>query len=671
MSARTIHIRCVLAGLAALLIFTWGCRTGSSRSSKGSVVSLNRPHGYLEFVVRHRQDSREGTGPNASEEFKETILEQNLEIETNGYVYHPNLLEFSLAALFGLQSGDFEQITSSDRRSNCDDGEILEFDVSGTLLKKKSYPIHFYARRARSVAPRPFSASVETLSTTFGGVLQFVHETFPTTLSISQSVVDIDPYVKANDQPGRREDSELRFETAWLISEHSRLSLTYDHESIQEEPTGFDYETDNITIEHRLDFGNQRRHRLTSTLRYISQGGNFDNKQLRLSESLSLRHSSRLQSQYQLELADRQQAGVTGGDDIDERSYRVSASVEHHLYESLVTELSADYQEQDFSSGLIIQRWGVDLGLDYKKKNRWGVLRADFRTRFNRDDRVGSGLVGEVIDRRVVFNDPQPVVLREQAIEASSIVLVRDDRTELFQEGSDYRVVDFGIRIEIERIPTGRIPEGETVLLSYRFEIGGDFDLETSLKHISIRQDFHSGLTPFYKFEQEDQTLLPADATGVTPEDFTEHVVGLEYRRRPYRILAEYRDHDSTVSSFRALRLGLDYSHRLENGGTVSLSAKWSDFRYGSPTLRNTRFFNLVGRYVRAISPRLRVTSTLAYRNEKDSVTGDDEGIDLDIYLDWKVRQTTMRLTYSLGLFRDAFADQDAQVLFVQVRRKF
>ena len=76
-----------------------GCR---APATGGSNVQFTDWGGYLEFIARHReqdQESKVGAGEQSS---KETIFEERLQLETEGFVYHPNFLEFWLAGLFGL-----------------------------------------------------------------------------------------------------------------------------------------------------------------------------------------------------------------------------------------------------------------------------------------------------------------------------------------------------------------------------------------------------------------------------------------------------------------------------------------------------------------------------------------------------------------------------------------
>ncbi|MBU0640583.1 MAG: hypothetical protein KKB50_17110 [Planctomycetes bacterium] len=62
-------------------------------------------------------------------------------METAGFAYHSNLLEFTAAAgLFGLLQHEYEETAPGFSAGGHDDGAVLEFDLTGRFLQKKKYP---------------------------------------------------------------------------------------------------------------------------------------------------------------------------------------------------------------------------------------------------------------------------------------------------------------------------------------------------------------------------------------------------------------------------------------------------------------------------------------------------------------------------------------------------
>ncbi|MHC5111273.1 MAG: hypothetical protein ACYTHJ_15495 [Planctomycetota bacterium] len=659
----------ILAYLASLSL---GCQKPERRHPSIRHLSLHNQNAWLDLEFRDREDDRKPRIPNGNRDrFEETIFEQRLSVETDGYVYHPNLLEFSLGAAFGLMQAEFEQLFGDTVDKSRDDGDILEFDVSGTLLKHKDYPTSFYYRRGRTVEPRPFRSSLEAITTAYGITWQYVSEKTPISFRYNYIEADLDPFLRAGEVPGRQENETVQFEIGYNFTEYNRLKLNFDSESIEEQPFDFKYDRKELRFRHDLEFGENHDHHLISELNFLDQEGTFDSELTEWQETLHLKHSDKLRTTYEFELSDRNQGTVSGTESVDERSYRMAASLDHQLYDNLRTNLLAYFQDQDFESGLNIRRHGAAASFKYYRHNPLGIARASYDLRLDYQEVRGGEQDLERIDDQRTFVDPEPIVLTDQNIEVASIRILRQDRTVLYQQGRDYRVRPIGDRLEIERVVTGRIQNGETVLISYQFRIGGSYDLDSVSHVFSFRQEFDSGLTPYYRFRYRDQTLDPSDTDAVTAEDITAHLVGIEYKVGSLRLTAEYEDHDSNISPFIARRYSADYSHLFGNGTMAGIGVRWSDLDFSGIQARDTRLFTVEGRCHHPITPKLSVEGAILYRNEDDSLTGDDEGFEVDLGLEWFIRDVEMRVSYRFAMFEDDFAEQDSSALFVQVRRRF
>ncbi|MBI4716972.1 MAG: hypothetical protein HY763_04150 [Planctomycetes bacterium] len=633
-------------------------------------LQITDTRGHLEFTARQReqdQRSKVGAGRTRSEE---SIFEESVKLELTGHAYHPNFLEFALAGLFGLRQQDFEERFDDVRRKSGDDGTFHEFDLSARFFKKKNYPGTVYARRYRSLDARPFQSSLETTTTNYGVLWQYITDKSQTSLQFSHTDVRLEP-VDESEDPGRQRNTQFRFDTSYRFNEGNVLSFTYNRLSVKEEPFNLEYDSDELTLGHRLDFGPGNRHRLESELNYYDQRGSFPVERLRWREILRLKHSETLETWYLFEAIDREQGNLSGVPPIDERSYYGSATLEHKLFESLISQFQLFAQRQSFGSGLDIERLGGNVSFDYRKKNRWGTLLANYRMRLQTEERSGGRQDFEVLDERHTFRDPDPVVLSNPSIVVSSIFVTAEDRNTLYQEGRDYRVFVVGDQVELERVPLGRIADGQTVLIDYVNSIGGDFTLDTFDQHLSLRQNFSFGLSPYYRLRRQEQELSPRNATGVTPDDITANLFGAEYKRGPLRLTAEFEDHESTINPFQATRLSADLTHRFKTRATASLKTRWSDVDREGAVARNTQFFTIEGRYRHPITPKLTLEAAVLYRREKDSRSGDDEGVDVDLALEWFIRETEIRVTYEFGKFEDDFAENESSALFVQVKRRF
>ncbi|UCE59653.1 MAG: hypothetical protein JSU63_19690 [Phycisphaerales bacterium] len=633
-------------------------------------MRLARPTGYLEFVTRHRQHDLEPKTGDDRTGFSETVFEENLALETEGYLYHPGLFDFTLGGLFGLIQHNAENVYGGKRETVSNEGTVQEFNLEGEILKWRRIRGFVRARRDQALEPRAFRTSLETTTTDYGMLWRYVDDKWPTSLQFNYTDVRLDPLGDLEEKH-RRTNTDLIFQTDYRFTRKSVLSLDYKRETVDEEPQERDYDSDEVTLKHRWEFGRREGNSLESDLNYRSQRGFLELERLRWRENLRLQHTDRFRTWYKFEAIDRVRSDLSGPESIGERSYSVSASLEHRLYENLVSQVTGFALTQDFDSGVEIDRLGVQATFNYRRSNPWGILLGDYSFHVNTEDRAGANLAAERLDQEHIFNEPNPVILTGPRVDPGSIVIRDESRVTVYREGSDYRVFTIGDRIEIFRVPTGRIIDGQVVLIDYLVEIGGTYTLTTIGQTLSLRQRFDFGLSPYYRLRWQHQRLSPEENSGITPEEISAHLFGLEFRRGLLTLTGEHEIQYSTLTPFDSTRLGLDFNRRFDSGGTGTIRARWVDTRYGSPNKRTSRFFTIEGRYRHAISRNLNFEGAVQYRNEKDSLSGDDDGIDLDLSLDLFVRKTEVRVTYEYGRYNDDFAKSEASALFVQVRRRF
>ncbi len=656
--------------IVTLMLLPTGCRTPPSRTNAIKPIALHNMRTELELTLRQRSDQRNSKLPTGDESFDESVFQQRLRFGADGYVYHPNLLDFSLAMVGGLQQSEFDQNRDGRIQNSSADDTLEEFDLRASLFKNKDFPVTLTAIRSRTFDPRPFRSSLETTTTSFDFTWQYTNPKIPTLLQISNTNIDFNPFLGAGERPGSRENTVVRFETKYLFSENNILYLKASSEKLLELPLDLQYNTDQFSIEHRLDFGSDKQHRLDSTMRYMEQQGSFAIERLEWWETLRLQHTDRLRSWYVFNFIDRTQGNLSGAQPVQETNYSISASIEHRLYESLTSRISGRYQNQEFGSGLNINRQTIGAYFDYQKKNRWGMLRSNYSVQLELQKRTGGDQIIAMTDEPHTFRDPDPIIITDPNINLATLTIMREDRTETFVRGRDFRIQNFGNRIEIDRIPTGRIRDEETVLLSYQSTLVGDFDLNTIQHRFGIRQDFDFGLSIYYRLYQQNQTLTPPSAMGTSVEDITSHILGAEYRKDRFRLFAEIEDHNSTISPFESFRIGGDYSRNIGKA-TASISSVWSDITFRDQLARKITLWTVDGRYRHPITRKFNINTGFAYRNERDSIGGDNEGINFDVSTEWSFRTTEIKLTYEYGVFNNAFAEDQSQTLLVQFVRRF
>ncbi len=629
----------------------------------------------MDFVGRRRERDQRSKIAESETKSKETILEESISLETDGYVYHPNLLEFTLGGVYGLVQEDFEDVVDGRKRSTSQTGHLTEFDVDLLLFKKRSFPLSVFAHRNRGLIPRPFLPSLETTTTSLGFTWQYVHEKVPMSLQLTHTDAELTPLFVARttdeEEEGRQKNTELRFQTGYQFSNYNTLEFAYEHDSVEEKPFELDYDADEATVTHNLQFGRQHQDTLRSEFNFLDQRGTIEIDRVRWREDLRLKHSDSLQSFFQFEALDRQRGGRSPEvARVDERSLYLSATLRHQLYLSLTSQFRGFVRRQRFEPDLDITRWNGQANFTYRKTNRWGVLNASYGFRAERNDHEGSQQTRETIEEVHTFRDPDPITLGNRNVVPGSITVRAEDRVTYYHRGWDFSVQTVGNVVELHRLTSGRILDGDTVLIDYLFTVGGTFELDTIAHNFGLRQDFDFGLTPYYRFEWQDQTLSPSSTAGAIAEDITAHTVGMEYRKASLRLFVEYEDRDSTINPLVSTRAGASYIHRYKSGAETSLHTRWMDTTHGEPNPRDVRFFTVEGRHRQPVTPTFTVEGAVLYRDGEDSVSDNTKGVEVSLSLEWYIRDTKIEMSVEHSEFEDEFTRNDSSALFVHVRRE-
>lgn len=654
---------------ASLLFAVAACSIPLRRDEGFGGVEVQRIGGFVELKTRIRDEERRPKDDRETEYEKETIFWENVQLEADGFIYHPNLIEFSASGLFGLVQSSFDTSVGGRQQKNSDNGTTLEYDLSADIIAQSKYPLHLFTRRLQELVPRPFSASQEQTTTESGLIWSYLDEIWPANLQVVTSELDIDP-IGDFDRPRNKQTDVVHLDVGHKFSDRHRIRLDYEHQTVKESPFDINYDIDELRLMDVFEFGANKEHRLETSLSTYDQRGTFELQRRELRGALRLTHSDTLRSWYQVEVSDRTQGGIDGGD-VKDRTYYVEGNVEHRLYESLVTQVGGLYELQDLGDDGEASRYGLYTTLDYRKKNPWGVLAANYTIEQQRSQRNGEDRVILVIDQRRTFVDPDPIVLSDPQIDKDSIVITDLTGLQVYKEDIDYRLFEFADRIEIHRIPTGDIADGEIVLLDYDIRNVNDITIDTLYQRFGIRQIFDFGLTPYYRYEWQDQTVTGRGTALTQADDVSAHIIGVEYLDRSFRAMVEYENRDSTLAPFEAYSASGGYTHRFANGATGSVGAQWKNTTWFDPIDRERTYFAFDSTYRHSITDSLRLESELRYLNEQDTISGDDQGLGFSLSLEWFYRQLEMRLAFDAGRYDSPFAQTDSAMLTVQVKRRF
>jgi len=663
--------------LAALLLGALpGCRIGSeAKRQEPGTVGFEVTGGRLDVrgLFARGRDENKPAGPNYwTQDF---MARESVGVDTGGYVYHPNLAEYSADVTVGLVQQRYRSnFPEPNFEPEDTDGNLLMFDVELGLLKIKPYPGRLYARRYEALEPRPFSPTIRRTSEKFGGEWRYIDSTIPTRVQVDETTVDYDQ-IGTNELDYTQRDFIARLETGYNFTKNNFLEFLYEHRRTKQKnklsPISFEFDVDDLRLGHRLRLGDQAQTRLDSNLNYYDQTGSFKVKWADWTEALNWLILDSLRAWVDTQLMQREQGSFNTPVTVEDTLMRISGGLEHRLFESLTSTVGGRLESKDFKDGPEIDRYNVYGGVRYRKETPVGVLEAAYRLGYQTTDNSGSDTVIPVFDEPHTFNDPLPIIIDGQNIVESSIVITDVTGTTLYTLGLDYTVLKLPAQVEIYRIPTGRINNGQTVLVDYVQEPVPAFQLDQVRQNLLVRHEFEFGLAPYYRLEYQDQTVDPSDLASPVPNDYNRHFLGLEYTDSKLSAKAEYQRSSGTFDTYDGWALSGSFNQRLGETGRLNLNGIWTRIDYTEPNKRLAENLYVGGQYRQELVKHLDLDMTVTYRALNDTVLGDSDGVDIKGLLELLYGKTTVRLGCDFSIFDTSRVNREWMMLYLQLTREF
>lgn len=584
--------------------------------------------------------------------FKETrpSYEQGFFVLTHSYAYHPKFLQMDLGAGLKFLQSELD----SSYGDNAEQDVLVELSGRFRFLEDKPYPVTFFFDRRNPTLSLRLTEDVVLKNTNYGVISQLRQPLLPFPLQFEASrhesegdgletVIDdtVDQLrLSAESSLGPDGSARLSYQYINLDSNSGSLSLPIQRTTTTSH-TG--------NLDTRLRFGSASQFELVSSGFASVQdqsliGGRTD---LRISNRLRWDHSERLYSHYRYVFSDTDadQEGAYG------TNHDGEAGVNLRINDRLAV---AGAARASRSEGFAAEQdsYGAGFEASYEQELWIGALQSGYAFRYDYVDRKADTATFTVVGERLALAGTAPVGLGNEFVLASTVVVSNEGRTQIYLEGSDYRLSVVGGQVRIERLVGGNIADGASVLVDYAFESGGTFSYDAFNHELNASYRFwryydvylvarHSdqslssgvpGITlnslssvqlgaradvPLRwglraggeaRFEEHDEDIAPftqydVNAYAETPLFFTPGTLRAFVRHARVYVEASPEDVDLLryglmVESrpFLRTRVALEYSHEKDTGGTigreldlVSLNATWQRRRLAFTLRGNLR----------------------------------------------------------------------------------
>lgn len=522
----------VLAAAAALALFG-GRRSASAQELRA--LSFRSLGGEITLIGDYERN-RTALQESASAEITRRIATQRLAFAFEGSVIHPRFLTFGGFTGVNISQGGIrgEGLDFPTR------GSDVSYMLSGSLLPRHAVPLHYLASRETTVVLAGqlqgyrLKLLRNSISTNIGRGLPF-----GLGLGVSSSSRRPDGAGAFIEEDRSQMAANLTLKPVGVLKS---TSLRFRRQ--RTDRPFYNSRLDARTLNGRqvLGFGgsgDSRRNQLEFAADIFDQQGTLPVRNERYSTigRWRLPASFDLNARWNYTLQEtRSEASLLRG---------VRAEIGHRLYQSLTTRASGEFSRQ-VTSLLKTSRRSNRLTFRYNKRTALGRLDAGLDLGTLDEDRDAGAFTATVFREELVLTGFDLVFLRQDRVVSGTIAVYDSLGVVRFTEGQDYTIRTVGTRTGIERLATGRIADGERVLVDYEYEIGGSGRIESgtrgwniglsigqgsrvSVRRLTVTQDQRTG--------ELDVLLDPTDTliAGVTLK-LLGVILSTEYENRESRI---------------------------------------------------------------------------------------------------------------------------------------
>jgi len=631
---------------------------------------INRVGGEFYLDGHAKRQNQDTQGFQVSE--REIFLREGVELKTSGYAYHPNFCDWNASVRLGAVQ---ERLTVNEQDS-ATDGALLGYNLSALFLKEKTLAFRPFASFNQSQQDRDFARSVQVDESRHGLELMYKTPIFASLLG---------EQVRYSDTGGLREtdrqSNHLRFELSdnrdpnWLTKFNYDFMDT-DETSEFQDGGGGSTQVDLPDRRHELlltnlwKFGPKaRQSSLSGSIRFLDRKGFYNNQVFSFDQRLDLAHSETFSTFYRL-LYDQDLF-----DEDEDRMAQGEIGFVKKFYKSLSVTGRLVATRQEYTGGNQ-DSLGGSLDLNYRKKTDIGLYTCDLGFGLERTRLQDSGGTRFIRGETITLTGITWVRLAQPNV-IGPVVVSNLSRSIIFIEGVDYTTRVTGAFIEIARVPTGGILDGQGVLVDYTVQTADQSEYETQL--LKWRQRLRLKEIPISFYTEvglQNETLRSGREPG-NLENQRDILIGADVDWKGLTVAVEHQEMDLELSPpWTADRIRANYHTRLHQDLDLSVGASAGrtnyqnvdEFRLGANQDRLTTLG-----YNAALTAKLHRNLLVRVRSDLMDSSGRQNSMlwRNGFVLEWRYGKLDFTLEYRHDMFEQEQTTGDADSVYVTVRRKF
>ncbi|MGO8705381.1 MAG: hypothetical protein ACLQVA_16345 [Candidatus Brocadiia bacterium] len=627
--------------------------------------SLHNFHGDVELRYDYDGDSLRDKTLGVTTTTVQQEFDEIMTLSFDGALYHPRFLTYKAAIGLDLTQGSSSVESPAGNTRSSLNGVAPEYAISGNLLPQNIVSLDFSFNQAQSTVNPPFGEVTKVDDSNQLGTLSLNRGPLPTQFSVAHETSN-------QTQMGIGENRDLEDSWAQLTVNHdiahSNSSFIYKYldgteedEEVSSVTTKFSTvrQVQTATFNNTLLLGDGNWATLNSRAAYQDETGTFPWKELTEDESLLLKHTDHLSSQYGL---DYSQVSV-GGETTELTA--AQASLSHQLYESLLStaRVYGSHQSSDLGTEDIE---GAALAENYRKRIPWGTLTVDAGAGYSvTDDNTQPGL-NTVVNESQTLADTITTFLNNPNVVLSSVVVRNLSGAITYLLNVDYQLIPHGILTEVQRLPTGAIPNPSTVLVSYQFQSNLPIKYGTTDLHGRVTLDLFNHLTLYVNRQSTENTVLSGTNMGQL-QNLEETLFGTIVRWAPVTVTAEHEIYDSSLVPYISNMVSLDVAEPIGVTQRLGGNATYRHVTFTGDGALTLRTLGLTYQATPKDWPSFNVTAGYEWSNDQGIA---NEYLFANVAVEYHIRGTILSLQYQVNNQNAPTAKELSQYAFFSIRRR-
>lgn len=601
-----------------------------------------------------------------------TLYSMGFQLNTNSYFYHPNFLILDLNLGYSPDTGQRFSLVTPNRNET---HNLKKLYVKTTFLQKNDLNFNFFASYNENYSNRENLTNIKSYYYNIGGVFNYTNKFIPFYVSYDQGkgeqeelqtnriyrTTRKDLEARANKSFGKLDRNELRFSHNEYTYEDSFYTniLNPDNKLVESNITSWSLNND-------IFFDKKKKYYVSSRILRDDQYGNINFKRFQVLENVNFNLPKNFKFYSGYKYFDYQ------SDAQDSKQHNINASISHQLYNSLRTSAFIEYNlinNTQFTDD--IRRMGIDI--DYNKKIPLdGKLSINYILTSNNQNRnsVSESLI--IQNERQTLQDSEIVLLKNQNINISTVVVKDISNTIIYILNLDYILIERNEFIEIQRVPGGQIPNNTTVLIDYEARQPNSYNFNAVYSFLGIRVGLFKNLIEFYYNLSKQDYFNTENTENVTLNYFDKNVYGTRFNYKYISGSIEYDDYSSTIIPYRLMRYRLTLQGNLFQKLNYSLNSEILDYKMIETEGQKQVYYNISGNLAYNFSANTRLNLEGGYRKQE----GDADGIYLDLLtsrLEFTTVYRRIYITAAAEVYRRKLTDEqlDFNKVSLKITRRF